>query len=134
MLDGLVQEGRDRVRAVRERVIQSGIPEAVAPSVPSANEVRATAYLPDYFPPIRGVRLGLDGTVWLQRTEAVAPGPWVALDREGTPLFQVRLPEGVRLSQASRESLWGTLSDDLGVPYVIRLNFVAPDADRGDGG
>lgn len=132
VLDSLVQEGRDRVRDVRERVIQRGIPEAQAPSVPSVDEVRARAYLPDYFPPIRDVRLGLDGTVWLQRSQGLTLGAWVALDREGTPLFQVRLPEGVRLRQASREALWGTVSDDLGVPYVIRWNLVAPDADSGD--
>lgn len=134
VLDSLVQEGRDRVREVRERVIESGVPEAEAPSVPSADEVRAAAYLPDHFPPIRDALLGLDGTIWLHRNEGLAPGAWVALDREGTPLFKARPPEGVRLRQTSREAPWGTMSDDLGVPYVIRWNLVAPDADREEDG
>lgn len=117
--DSLVEAGRERVGEVRENVIELGISEDLAPSIPSAGEVREVAYLPRHYPPIRDVRFGLDGTMWLQRSEGLDEGPWVALDPEGVPLFQVRLPPGVTLRQASTEAIWATRTDELDIPYVI---------------
>lgn len=124
--DSLVEAGRDRVREARRRALERGLSEESAPSVPTADEVEETAYLPSHFPPIRDALLGLDGTIWLQRAEGLAEGPWVALSPEGTPIFRVRLPPGVRLRQASRDAVWATTSDEVGVPYVVRWNVVNP--------
>jgi hypothetical protein len=73
---------------------------------------------PEYMPAVRRVLAGLDGTVWLQRSE-IAPlylsqsgrpqdgaRGWVALDPEGVPLFRVTLPEGHILRAARRDTIW----------------------------
>jgi hypothetical protein len=123
VLDSLVEVGRARVGEVRERVIAAGIPPEHAPAVPTADEVRAEAYLPEFRPPIRGVRSGLDGTIWLQRPESASLEAWVVLDDRGTPLFRVRLPAGTHLREGSRGSIWATATGDLDVPYVIRFDI-----------
>jgi hypothetical protein len=120
--DSLVQAGRDQVAEVRQRVIAQGIPEHSAPAVPTAADVRRAVYLPEYYPPIREVRAGIDGTFWLRRSDGLRPDRWVALDPSGVPQFAVVLPGDVRLRAASRAAVWGTTSDELGVPYVIRWN------------
>jgi hypothetical protein len=126
--DSLIQAGRDQVAEVRQRVIAQGIPEQAAPAVPSAADVQQAAYLPEYYPPIREVRAGMDGTIWLRRSDGLRPGPWVVLDPSGVPQFAVGLPADVRLRAASREAVWGTASDELGVPYLIRWNIAAASA------
>lgn len=118
--DSLVSAARTHVTEVRDRFIAQGLPAEQAPAVPSAAEVRERAYLPAYHPPIRAVRIGVDGTIWLQRTDGLRPGPWVAFDRSGTPLFRLSLPEGASFHHGSRGSVWGTQLDADDVPYLVR--------------
>lgn len=124
--DSLVQAGRNQVAEIRERVIAQGIPEHEAPAVPSAGDVLQAAYLPGYYPPVSAVRAGIDGTTWLLRSHGPMAGHWIVLDPDGSPQFAVALPEGARLRTASREAVWATASDELGVPYVIRWSITAP--------
>jgi hypothetical protein len=121
--DSLVQAGRRQVGEVRERVIAQGVPENLAPVVPTAAEVSREVRLPEYRPPIRGIRAGLDSTVWVQLPDGSGPGRWVAIDDDGISRFSVRLPDGARLRQASREAVWGTSIDELGVAHVIRWDL-----------
>lgn len=125
--DSLVYAGRDRVREARRRALEQNLFEEYAPSVPTADEVAEAAYLPARSPPIRDVLLGLDGTVWLQRADGLAEGPWLALGPDGTPLFRVTLPAGAHLREASGEALWATTTDELGIPYVVRWDVVDPE-------
>lgn len=122
--DSLVAAARDHVAEVRGRVIEQGIPEEQAPTVPDPDEVRRQVFLPGHYPPIRAVRLGIDGTVWVQRTDGLDQGPWVALAPDGTPQFQVGLPENAKLRHGSSEAIWGTEIGEMDVPYVVRWEIV----------
>lgn len=123
--DSLVTAAREHVAEVRERVIEQGIPQVQAPSVPDPDEVRQQVFLPEHYPPIGAVRLGIDGTVWVQRTDGLDDGPWLALEPDGTPLFQVRLPEEAKFRHGSSEAIWGTEIGEMDVPYVVRWE-IAP--------
>lgn len=95
-----------------------------AATVPDPDEVLRQVFLPGYYPPIRAVRLGIDGTVWVQRTDGLDEGPWVALAPDGTPQFQVGLPEKATLRHGSSEAIWGTEIGEMDVPHVVRWEIV----------
>lgn len=117
--DSVVEDGAEVLRTLAERLRELGVPEAQIPSLTHA-EIESQIYLPEAEPPIRDVRVGIDGTIWLQRSDGPREGPWVAFEPDGTALFQVRLPHGATLRQASREAVWGVESDEMEVPFVVR--------------
>jgi hypothetical protein len=62
------------------------------------------AYLPDHWPPIRELRVGIDGTIWMLRDDGQDTRPstggtprsrhWMAFESDGTPILEVTMPEG----------------------------------------
>ena len=81
-------------------------------------------YTPPFRPPLTGMVLGQDGGYWLRGIpldeESVE---WYSLDSAGTPLGQVRLPVGFTMLVADAATLWGTVSDELDVPYLVRFRI-----------
>lgn len=120
--DSLIRAGRLQVEGARQQAIERGLPVAYAPVVPAVSEVMETVYLPTFQPPVQGVRAGLDGTTWLHLAGRAAES-WIVLDQDSAPVFRVDLPDGARLREASRESVWATATDGLDVPYVIRWDI-----------
>ncbi|MFG0252386.1 MAG: 6-bladed beta-propeller [Phycisphaerales bacterium JB038] len=60
------------------------------------------------------------GWVWLGRT----PGSdgvkeWVLLDPHATPRLRVILPAEFRPYHATADAVWGVVSDQLGIPYLV---------------
>ena len=86
--------------------------------------VRDGLSIPRDFPPVRNVVFGVDETIWLQRMVDLEGGPWVVIDGGGRSLFEVDLPPSLTVQQAFRDAIWGTMVDDLGIPYVIRLDLL----------
>lgn len=120
-------------RDVRDSIVQAGV-EAVTSAVgrlPADREVptdleaavREDLALPESYPPIRSVLAGVDGTVWVERMTSPSEGVWIALSSEGSPLFRLTLPSGVRLRAASADAAWAVFTDELEVPYVIRYDL-----------
>jgi hypothetical protein len=124
--DSLISAGVAAVESMAVRLREVGIPEGSFRTTMSRSEVEDEAYLPRHYPPIRRVLVGVDGTTWIQRMDRLRPGPWLALDTNGRPLFQVSLPEGVTLRQASADAVWCTVRDELDVPYLVRWNLGGP--------
>jgi hypothetical protein len=106
----------DRTISMAERVGETNTP--FGPLEPGPQFLERMVRFPEYMPAVRRVLAGLDGTVWLQRSEIVplylaqsgrpqdgARG-WVALDPQGVPLFRVTLPEGHVLRAARRDMIW----------------------------
>jgi hypothetical protein len=128
--DALVQEARERVDRLRESLLEQGLPPGALPDVPTTAQSEATLLLPDYLPPIRSVRWGAGGLVWLERSRGadLAGGPqeWVAFDpasgAAGEALFQVTLPGGARFGHATRDALWYAHVDSMGVPWVVKAS------------
>lgn len=125
--DSLVAAATDSARARVARIRASGVPEP--PELPDEPErvIREALSLGSALPPVRRLVAGVDGTVWLERLLGPATGEWVVLDGDARPLFRTRLPEGTTLAGASRDAVWGTHTDELDVPWVVRYDLVAED-------
>jgi hypothetical protein len=123
--DSLIDAGIASVEALAERLAGQGIPAGSYRETISRTDVEAEVYLPHFSPPVRRVLVGVDDTYWIQLTTGQAEaGDWLAFDTAGAPLFRVRVPDGARLQQASRKSVWATLQDALDVSYVVRWDLV----------
>jgi hypothetical protein len=68
-------------------------------------------------------RFAEDGSLWLQWSRA--PGAptirWSVLNPDGVPAATLELPSNLRLLDVSNGRLWAVETDELGVPYVVRL-------------
>lgn len=95
----------------------------VAPA--RAREWAAVAlYRPEFKPAAVEMTLGRDGTIWLKRGPGDADvDEWVVLDADGDPIGRVALPRGTRVFVVDPPFLWGTVTDELDVPYVVRMRI-----------
>jgi hypothetical protein len=91
----------------------------------SEDEVRnlVAEHIPPFYPPVTGLVIGQDYSVWLQlRTAASAKSgdirTWLVLDPTGAPIGSVGLPHDYIVEVATRERLWG-FERKLGSPPVI---------------
>jgi hypothetical protein len=100
----------------------------------SSSEIRDVLFLPDFVPPVSDVVVAPDGHVWVGR-ESVPDEPvsWDVLDGTGDRVARAETPPGFRLLAATDEALWGSWTDDLDVPYVVRYRVVrSPPTEEGD--
>jgi hypothetical protein len=82
---------------------------------------RSTLHLPPHHPPVRGLTLGTDGTIWLAREDAGGDQlAWWVLDPNGEPIGTVMLPRGFQVMAADESHVWGAELDELDVPYLVR--------------
>lgn len=77
---------------------------------------------PQYEPPVSGVLVGRDRTVWLQRERlGLDPVRWNILDEDFEPIGQVELAKSLELKAVARDRLWAIELDSLDVPHVVRF-------------
>ncbi len=79
-----------------------------------------TLYAPAYLPPVTEMVPARSGGAWLGGQPREGRRPWIFVDAEGETMRSTNLPEGVRVLAGDADHLWGTTSDDLDVPYVVR--------------
>lgn len=85
-----------------------------------------TLYTPDLLPPVEAVVVGMDGAVWLQLTDdGKGPLEWLGLAPDGATLGAVEAPRAFRLIAATADRWWGSATDDLDIPYIVRYD-IAP--------
>ena len=107
-------------RMAREIAKLSRLPNRVE----ALRAARRAMDLPPFFSPIRYVVAGADGTVWLRREER--PGPsdiWNVLDERGDVQAVVTVPKGTDLHYADEHNVWGVVTDQLDIPYVVRYRI-----------
>lgn len=121
--DSVIAGGVQAVHDLAERLRAQGIPEGSFRTSMSRAEVEESVFLPAHYPPLRQVRMGLDSTLWIQLMNDLNAGAWVAFDLEGKPIFQVTLPDGITVQQASATTVWGTGRDELDVPFLVRFDI-----------
>lgn len=114
-VDAGVEASSQHIEAARSR--------GRVPSGSARELVTSALYLPEFVPPVTAVVLGHDGTVWLQTERRDDASVWLVLDEGGDPVFRVQLPAGLTVRDASVGVVWGTESDQLDVPFVVRLNI-----------
>jgi len=80
---------------------------------------------PKFFPPIRGISVGNDGTTWIEGRHDSDGVPYRVFDAEGTPVGTIRLPDGDRLGAiVSLEEVWVIEPDELGVEDLVRYQVL----------
>lgn len=120
----------DTTFSVRRPYQPIAIPAAVTDSIVARYTrtfdeavIRDVLFLPPFYPPVDAVVAGRDGTIWLGR-EAVAGAStqrWEVFDDAGEPLAGLDLPAGLTVHDAAADAIWGVVTDDLDVPYVVRI-------------
>ena len=89
---------------------------------------------PEFHPPVRQIVAGHDGSIWVLREAAPAEVDlWEIYDGEGALEGSVRIEVGksdllpwsprLRVLRATRDELWATTMDDLGVTYLGRYEI-----------
>ena len=111
---------RHMERKIRDIVKEPTFPEGrIRPQVE-----RAYGAL-EFFPPVRSVLAGADGSTWLQLRTGVESYEWEVLDESGRAVARVDAPQG-GMAWADAESLWFVESDELGIPYLVRYVIRRP--------
>ncbi|MEN8376047.1 MAG: 6-bladed beta-propeller [Gemmatimonadota bacterium] len=83
-------------------------------------------YRPSARAGVMALIVGRDGTLWLQEAgkwEAEAD-TWLVLGPDGEPLARVTLPTDLRVLATDANNVWGSRTDELDVPYVVRFRVV----------
>lgn len=78
--------------------------------------------LPVAYPPVVGLLLGRDGTIWVGLRSDDARPRWTVLGADGTPLARIVLPPRARLVAAERSTLWVIEPDPDGVHDIVRYH------------
>lgn len=84
-------------------------------------DVRDAAYLPDAYPPVSKVVIGAGGLVWLAREGL--PGQrraWQVISEQGKVVAELLAPAGFEISLVSGDEVWGLVTDELDVPYLVK--------------
>lgn len=94
--------------------------------------VRDVIFLPPFYPPVDAVVVARDGTTWLGREAVVGDSTqrWEVFDTAGRPVAALDLPAGLTVYDAADDAVWGVVTDELDVPYVVRVPVRAATADR----
>lgn len=106
--------------------------------------------IPPHKPAYREIEVGLDGRIWVQLSAAAEPIPDAELPPlapdqppssrrttrarssydvytpSGSLLGRVTLPWGTSISTSAGDTVWGTASDSLDVPYAVRFRIDPP--------
>lgn len=108
-------------RAIPGAVADSAI-DARAERLPPefADLFRDQAEVPPTYPPLAGLHVGRDETIWVEKRIVNGERLHLALDPDGTPLGTLTLPEASRLAEAQANRIWVVETDDLGVESVVR--------------
>ena len=117
--DSLVSEGV----SIAEPYLQRAQRRGTLGRGPLREVVAEGLYLPSEFPPASQIRLGEDGSVWIRSGEFAEMAEWTVLDADGQTNFRVQLPDGFRLQDCTLRTVWGTTTDEIDVPYIVRYDI-----------
>lgn len=111
-----------RLALTRMRIVPAP-PDGEEAAIRSAfeEELRRDGLLPDHLPPITGLFVGQDGSIWLRREETGEDViDYAVLWGDGTPRGTVAVPAGQRVVAARNEVMVAVAEDELGVPALVR--------------
>jgi hypothetical protein len=127
----------DTVFSREIRLPMTPIPKAVADSAMAERiaslkdaelrrEYPRRALVPASYPPVTGLTIGRDGTVWIRGRAGANTRPYFALDRTGQVIGTATLPARSRVHAGERGTLWAVEEDDLGFESIVRYSVGAP--------
>lgn len=92
-----------------------------APSVLEIERaLRAARGIPSHRPPVSGLAVGQDGTIWIRREASVDSVRWDALGPNGQASGSILLPKFQSVVAARNDVLITRHLDELDVPYLTR--------------
>ena len=120
-IDGSLVDSLIETRAAR--VASSPFPSAPTPDR-AAEWARQSLHVPEYHPPVSGLLLGKDGSIWLGAEKVGGPSvDWRIIAASGEPIGTVALPARFTLLEAENDLVWGIEYDELDVPYIVRYRL-----------
>jgi hypothetical protein len=109
------------------------IPRKTADSITKANVASARSQgeaifvskiaVPEFAPPVSGIIIGTDGSVWVQLRAGSTERRYLGLDSQGTPIGVATLPRSTVVSVAATGHLWGVDTDSDGVESIARYRL-----------
>jgi len=86
--------------------------------------VREAMYAPSFLPPVDEMVIAHDGDIWLRRSSlGVEDREWWIFDSALELAGRVVTPAGLAVRAIVGEDLWGVLTDELGVSYIVRYQL-----------
>ena len=80
---------------------------------------------PAFVPPVTELLLAADGRILLKPFDQPEDGDlWWVFDREVRPLGRIRTVPGARLMAVESDAVWGVITDDLDVNYIVKYSLV----------
>jgi len=73
-----------------------------------------------YYPPVRSVVIGRDGTTWIEGWPTSDGRSWQVLGPSGALVGELRFPLQFRLKEAGKGYALGLLTDSLDVPSIVK--------------
>ncbi|MEX2283761.1 MAG: hypothetical protein WEE89_14845 [Gemmatimonadota bacterium] len=113
-------EGIPIPRAVGDSVIEARASELQQRSPELAAAVRREARVPKFYPPIEGLLIGRDGTVWVQLPNRNDARAYLVIDANGGALGTLQFPRTARLAAAQRDRIWLLERDENDVQSIVR--------------
>ena len=81
--------------------------------------------IPPVYPPIEGLVLGADQTIWLQLYSTSADRQWLALDPAGNAIGIASVPKNVVVRAGDRTRLWGFEAEGDQLRTLVRYAITA---------
>lgn len=78
--------------------------------------------IPPVRPPLTGVTIGRDGTVWIEMVEDETGRPYLVLDPTGEPIGSLLLPARSRIAIGDLDRIWVIERDEVDVESVVRYS------------
>jgi hypothetical protein len=89
-------------------------------TVEGADLLRSELAIPDVYPPLAGVTIGMDGSVWVGMIERDGGTPYLVLNDEGGLVGAVSLPLRSQVAAADRDRVWVIERDELDVEDLVQ--------------
>jgi len=83
-------------------------------------EALRDAERPRVYPLVSGIRVGSDGTTWIEEYHGDSGRTYHAIDPEGNSLGRTTAPQNQRLAAAQQRRIWVVEKDAFGVESVVR--------------
>ena len=93
-------------------------------------DIRRAIYAPAYLPAVAELAVARNGNIWLRRFDPVESetgeqmNEWWILDPAGSPMARAHTPAGLRMMLIGDEAVWGVVSDEMDVDYIVRYRLV----------
>jgi hypothetical protein len=116
----LPAEVTDSIVEYLARGLSSVLPER-PPFAAVQNVMKEQIRFSRFRPPVSGLVVGSDSTIWLRREDTGGPVVrWDVLDWSGRAIGGFEAPSNLTVFQAERGTLWGSLTDENDVAEVVR--------------